>query len=49
MYKEICDYLDYSERIGLNKNSVLEILLKSEPYCNYKSLCEMFKDGGSNE
>ena len=26
MYKEICDYLDYSERIGLNKNSVLYVM-----------------------
>ena len=49
MYEEICDSLNYSERMGLNKNSVLESLLKSEPYCNYKELIDKFKTGGSNE
>lgn len=49
MYNEICDSLNYSEKMGLNKNSVLESLLKSEPYCNYNELIEKFEIGGSNE
>jgi hypothetical protein len=49
MYNEICDSLTYSERMGLNKDSVLESLLKSEPYCNYKELIDKFENGGSNE
>ena len=49
MYNEICDSLDYSEKMGLNKSSVLESLLKSEPYCNYKELIDKFKIGGNNE
>ncbi len=49
LYNEICDSLKYSEKMSLNKESVLESLLKSEPYCNYKELIEKFKIGGSNE
>ena len=49
MYNEICDSLNYSEKMGLNKNSVLESLLKSEPYCNYNELIEKSEIGGSNE
>ena len=49
MYNEICDSLDYSGKMGLNKSSVLESLLKSEPYCNYKELIDKFKIGGNNE
>lgn len=49
MYKEICDYLEYSEKMGLNRNSVLESLLKSEPYCNFADLIDRFNEGGYNE
>ena len=45
LYNEIKENLKYCSSIGMDKNSTLGALLKTEPYCNYEKLKEMFKEG----
>ncbi len=41
---EIKENLKYCSIIGMDKKYVLEALLKTEPYCNFENLKEMFKE-----
>ena len=42
-FLEIKEQLDYCEKVGMDKLDMLNILLNSEPYCNYKALIEKFE------
>ena len=44
LYNEIKESLELCASIGMNKETALDALLKTEPYCNYEKLRSMFKE-----
>ncbi|MEG1008936.1 MAG: ATP-binding protein [Clostridia bacterium] len=43
LYEEIKTQLNYCDKIGINSEEMLKVLLKTEPYCNYEKLKDMFQ------
>lgn len=44
LYNEIKENLEYCFSVGMDKKTTLDALLKTEPYCNYEKLRDMFKE-----
>lgn len=47
MISQIDEMLNLAEQLKLDKNQMLQSILRTEPYCNYKELSESFKEMSS--